>query len=330
MSPANVESMFYLEAEGMPWWGGGTPLKQVATAEEAIAVAELDWLVETVPIFIKNGGGKYKEIDHRRAIVRATDQQDFAIMNERYTPLQNKDAFTFFDQIVGEGKAIYHTAGSLNNGAIIWIQAQLPGEIRVLGDDVTKKFIVLSNSHDGSKAIRAFFTPIRIVCLNTHNIALKNSSNMVSIRHMGDYTAKFQEAAKLMGITNAYYDQMQEVYTRMSEVKVDRNGLLVYTKELWPMPKPPTDRTGTKEEKYELVRALIKEKRIQMVKLHDHGSGSETCKGTVWAAFNSATELLDHYNKNYRSFNNWTKDIWWGKAARKKQQAFELAVELIK
>ena len=328
--PANVESMFYLEMEGTPWHGLGKALPKVATAQEAIEAAEMNWEVETVAVFCKDGGGKYKEIDNHRAIRRVTDDRVYAIMSERYTPLQNKDAFTFFDQIVGEGKAIYHTAGSLNNGAIVWILAQLPGEIRVLNDDVTKKFIVLTNSHDGSKAIRAFFTPVRIVCWNTLNIALKDSSHMASIRHKGDYTAKFQEAAKLMGITNAYYEKVGEIYERMAATKLDRIALMFYTKELWPLPKPPTDRTGTKEEKYELVKSLVKERRVQMVKLADHGAGSEMSKGTVWGAFNSATELLDHYYKNYRSYNNWTKDVWFGKVARQKQRAFELAVELVR
>jgi phage/plasmid-like protein (TIGR03299 family) len=166
--------MMYVGAE--PWHGLGQKLDGPATSVEAIQAAHLDWDVIKVPLFTKQRG-RYRDIPNRFGVVRADksskgDTAVLGIVGASYKPFQNRQAFAWFDGIVGEGKAIYHTAGALGEGERVWILAKLPGEIRVLGDDVVNKFLLLSNSHDGESSIQVKFTPIRVVCNNTLTMAL--------------------------------------------------------------------------------------------------------------------------------------------------------------
>ena len=102
-----------------PWHGLGVELESPATAAEAISAAALDWEVETRPVYqyapdqMVGGRQLYRhvEIPGKNAIVRVDTNEAFAVMGSSYEPLQNRDAFNFFDAVVGQGEAIYHTAG---------------------------------------------------------------------------------------------------------------------------------------------------------------------------------------------------------------------------
>ena len=146
-------SMMYVGKE--PWHGLGTKLSKPATSAEAIKAAHLDWDVTLKPVAAVDGYREYP-IKNRFAIVPCdgwgtTDCPVFGLVGRGYTPLQNREAFAFFDPIAGKDAAIYHTAGALGRGERIWILAKLPGHICVAGDDITEKFLLLSNSHEGKQ-----------------------------------------------------------------------------------------------------------------------------------------------------------------------------------
>src|ERR1700733_3004849 len=178
--PANIQSLMYVKEK--PWHGLGTRLEKAATSTEAIKAAGLDWQVEKQPVFLKNG---INAISRRHAVVRRDNGHPLGIVGERYVPLQNNDAFRFFDAVVGLKEAVYHTAGALGQGEIIWILAKLNGVIRVVGDDITEKYLQLTNRHDGGGSVQILWTPIRVVCQNTLNIALQESQSSLhtSLRH---------------------------------------------------------------------------------------------------------------------------------------------------
>jgi Domain of unknown function (DUF932)/Tetratricopeptide repeat len=179
--PHSVESMMY--AGQVPWHGLGTPVSTEVTAGDAIKHAGLSWHVDLQPVFA--GAGLVQSlVAGVKATVRNTDQRALGVVGDRYMPVQNEDAFAFFDSVVGEGQAIYHTAGSLDGGRRVWVLAKLPGEVRLHQDEVTEKYLLLMNSHDGSTALRMLFTPVRVVCQNTLNLAMRGTSaEGIAIRH---------------------------------------------------------------------------------------------------------------------------------------------------
>ena len=176
---ANVESMFYTGAE--PWHGLGEKLEDAPTISEAIEKSGLDWEVGVKDLVTKDG---MQDVP-AKATYRKTDGAILGVVGPRYVPLQNKDAFEWFQPFVDAGECSLHTGGSLSGGQKVWALAQLnrdPSEI-VKGDEV-QKFILLSNSHDGTTAIRVGYTPIRVVCVNTLAFAHEHKqSNLLRIRH---------------------------------------------------------------------------------------------------------------------------------------------------
>jgi phage/plasmid-like protein (TIGR03299 family) len=130
-----------------PWHKLGTKLENPATAADAIFAAGLDYNVELVPLFTRDG----IQVPRRQGVIRSDTNQVLGTVGPSYSPVQNIGAFRFLDSVVADGGLRYHTAGALGQGQRIWMLAKLPGHIRVKGtDDITDKFLLLHNSHDGT------------------------------------------------------------------------------------------------------------------------------------------------------------------------------------
>ena len=213
------DEMFYTGKT--PWHGLGTKLDGPATAAEAIAAASLDWTVEMMPVYL---GGSV-EIPGKKAVVRGNNGLVMNVMSDRYTPLQNVDAFAFFDAVVGAGEAIYHTAGSLQGGRKVWALAKLPGDIKITGDDMLEKYVLLANSHDGSLAVTMQLTAVRVVCSNTISVALGSGQKFRAL-HTPNVSQKANEAREFLGLTEPYFENLmaginQMVNTKMKEPQVE-------------------------------------------------------------------------------------------------------------
>ena len=178
---ANVETMFSVRE--VPWHGLGTIVEEAPTSKEAIELAGLNWKVESKPVFNE----KNEEIPGFIANTRNTDGKVFGIVSNRYNIVQNEDAFSFTDSLIGEDVR-YETAGSLREGRTVWLLAKMP-ERKILGDKFDP-YICFTNSHDGFGAVKVCMTPIRVVCNNTLNLALSNANRMWSTRHIGDIQTK--------------------------------------------------------------------------------------------------------------------------------------------
>jgi len=311
-------SMFYINE--VPWHGLGTLLDKPATAQEAIQAANLDWKVVKLPLF---AGSKRIPVPDRFAVVRRsgnliqrTDPVLGVVSNE-YTPLQNPQAFQFFDPIVGQNAAIYHTAGALGNGERVWILAKLPGHIRVAGDDITEKYLLLSNSHDGKSSVTIKFTPVRVVCQNTLTLAL-NDGSAWRISHHSDIHQKLKQAHEMMGLINDRFANMEQSFQAMSRVKLDTNRLSEYLAAVYP--------DSTEPDK----QALIQRDRSWSEYFFDQGKGNRMAgvAGSLWAGFNGVTEWIDH-RKTRQNSNQRLNSTWFGEASRIKTRAFTIALDKI-
>lgn len=316
-------SMFYVDE--VPWHGLGTRLDNPATSIEAIKAANLDWHVSKELLYVQQGQS-HVPLQDRYAVMRPPHGCEeeavvLGVVGKEYTPLQNCEAFAFFDHIVGKGAAVYHTAGALGQGERVWILAKLPNTIRVIGDDVTDKYLLLANSHDGSSAVQVKFTPIRVVCNNTLTLALQQGDT-IRIPHTKDVRIMLRRAEETLGIINRRYNDISSVFKAMALHKLDTERVHKYMALVFPAPRDQNDEYGFK-------RAISNRLFAEM--LFDQGAGNrmQGVKGTLWAAFNGVTELIDH-RQTKQTDDKRLNSIWFGDGYLVKARAFRVASEFLK
>lgn len=306
-----------------PWHGLGTLLEQRVTSFEAIKAAHLEWEVELREI---TASGLLEACPNHKATVRTDLNKVLGIVGKRYRPLQNRDAFTFFDNVVGLGEAIYESAGALFGGRRVWILAKLNEDMVIGGVDKIKPYLLLVNSHDGSQAVRMFFTPIRVVCNNTLTASINRRSvgEGVMIRHTESMNGKIEESQEILGIAQKEYERIGAAFNLFYDKQIDADQAKGYFDRVFELNagELPKD----KETEDELMAAY-----------EGHGSAAEaTHKDTVWRAYNVATHRVDHelpFRRNSSKSlqaraENRMKSICFGTGAATKAKAYSAALQL--
>jgi phage/plasmid-like protein (TIGR03299 family) len=293
----------------------GTELTDPATARETIDTAGLNFTVVKMPLRQamkrKRPAGFSSDC---WAAVRTDTGDVLGIVDDSYEPIQNREAFSFFDSLVGTNEATYETAGALGHGERIWILARLPGFIKVHGNDIVGKYLLLSNSHHGSSRVRLKLTPIRVVCNNTLTAALQGAGE-VHIRHASSAAEKMNQAQALLGLSNDLYAQLEAIFNRMAITKISDKQLLDYVKALVPDNEESEDNT-----KPQGIRNTFLE-------LYNSGQGADLARGTLWGAFNCVTEYTDHVMGDNPTTR--LESIWFGRGEQLKRTAFQLAERMM-
>ena len=224
---ANVETMFYTRQK--PWHGLGTMVQEAPTSKDALILAGLDWQVIQKPIITEDG----IPISGFKANLRETDNRVLGVVTDRYRTIQNHDAFAFTDSLLGEG-VTYETAGSLQNGRRVWMLAKLPQRYIIIGDEITP-YLVFMNAHDGTGAIKAAMTPIRVVCMNTLNLALSTAKRSWSTNHVGDIRGKLEDARYTLLYADLYMQELGKAIDKLNRQKLSDRKVYEYIDALFPL-----------------------------------------------------------------------------------------------
>lgn len=317
------------------WHGLGQIVSDYPTSAEAIQHAGLDFEIEKRPLFTydtENHRGETDieipevEVPNFFATVRADNDSVLGVVGNDYQIVQNRDAFSFFDSIVGGGEGIlYETAGALGNGERIFITAKLPDYIRVgSGDDVIEKYLFLTTSHDGSGSITAAFTPIRIVCQNTLSAAMNCKTNTVRIRHTANAKQRLEEAHKVMGMSNLLSTQLEEVFNHWAKVQISDKEV----KRLIQLAMAPNRETlqnlksGKDDELSTLFKNTVDD--VFAYAMMNETQLLETTKGTVFGAYNAVTGYFQNV-RNYKDEEAKLKSLLFGGTGQlRTQTAFDL------
>jgi phage/plasmid-like protein (TIGR03299 family) len=308
-----------------PWHGLGTKLDRPATAARAIEAAKLDWKVVKKPL-VAVGDDATTPVPDRFAVVR----QDrwgkpscpvLGIVGRDYQPLQNREAFEFFDPIAGKGAAIYHTAGALGNGERVWILARLPEDIRIIGDDIAEKYLLLSNSHDGLSSVQIKFTPVRVVCQNTLTMALRQGPT-VRVIHTKDIHERLRNAERMLRLVHGRYDEIEEAFQAMTTIQMNSDRLAQYLRGVFPDPRDGEDETARK-------RMRVHRQWAEYFFVQGKGNQVQGVKGSLWAAYNGIAEYLDHRGA-YQLPDRRLNSAWFGGGYLAKARAFMVAQEQLR
>ncbi len=224
---AAVETMFYTREK--PWHGLGTMVMEAPDSTSALKLAGLDWSVFQKKLITADG----IPVPGYKANVRNTDNRVLGVVTDRYKIVQNHEAFAFTDALLGEG-VLYETAGSLQDGRKTWILAKLPQKYIISGDEITP-YLVFMNSHDGSGAIKAVMTPIRVVCMNTLNLALSTAKRSWSTNHVGDIKGKLEDAQDTLLYADRYMTELGKTIDSLNKIKLSDRKVYEYIDELFPL-----------------------------------------------------------------------------------------------
>ena len=275
------------------WHGLGTVFNEEVGTNEMLKLAHLDkWDVRLEEVGVPEGFSSDKNYFFvtRTNPFNAEQNDVLGVVGERYVPLQNEDLFEFGDNILDAGGR-WETAGSIRGGRVVFGSLALERETILDPSGVSDKvstYLLVNTSHDGSIAIQASITPVRVVCANTLNLALGRGNRGVKqsfkIRHTQTASGKVQAAREALGLANKYMDEFDKmaqamIQTEVSKAKFDEIVALAY-------PMPEKDSKGSMK-KWESKIDLINEIYV--------GDYNNTIAGTAWGTLNALTERLDWY-----------------------------------
>lgn len=287
--PANVETMMYVREK--PWHGLGTCVEKAPTSREALELAGLDWEIEGKPVYDESG----LVIPGYVANTRSTDARVLGIVSNKYSVVQNREAFDFTDALIGEG-VTYETAGSLRGGKQIWLLGKMP-DAKILGE-AFEPYICFTNTHDGSGAVRACMTPIRVVCNNTLNMALSEAKRAWSTPHRGNVQAKLEEARQTLQLAERYLVSLDEEADRLANAKMSDDEIKAALDKLFELPKDATERMKRTAEaaKDEIIVCAFRPDLAQFL-------------NTKWGFVNAVSDYVGH-GEPARRTKNFEENRW--------------------
>lgn len=272
MAHGLYENDWMLSTKQRPWHGIGTVVQDAPTSEDAIRIAKLNWTVEQFPIYA-NG----KEIAGMFANVRSDTNETLGVVRNRYKIVQNNEAFNFVDGIVGndEVECRYETAGSLFNGRRIFLLVKLPNNFLV-GDEV-ENYLFFTNSHDGTSALTAGISNIRVVCNNTLQMAIKGARRTWSCKHTLNIDGRKQQAKEALGFAVKYINNLNDVAEKMAMQKINEEE---FFRKLF---EADAHTNNSKEKILERVHTIYHQK-----------DDLQNFRGTAWGMYNAVADFCSN------------------------------------
>ena len=289
---ANVESMFYTRTK--PWHGLGVQVQEAPESKDALRLAGLDWKVYQREVYTDSG----IRIDGYRANVRNTDNRVLGVVTERYKIVQNEEAFAFTDELLGKGVR-YETAGSLQDGRKVWLLARLPKEYIISGEQISP-YLVFSNSHDGSAAVRVAVTPIRVVCNNTLNLALSTAKRSWAMVHTGNIKGKIHEAQETLLMAETYMNKLGKEFETLKRQKLSDRQIKEYIELLLPLEKTTSLVTAKNVKK---LRDDLRARYYDAPDLQDVGGNN------AYRFINAVSDFATH-NEPLRRTTNYKENLF--------------------
>jgi phage/plasmid-like protein (TIGR03299 family) len=343
---ANVQTMAYYGDE--PWHGLGTEVPKSVTAEEMIRAAGLDWSVDLRPargarkINRKGEFSRYevvrlpREATQKAEVPHETRQSDLAgfaqskanaqesevllgVVSRRYKPLQNVEAFEFFNPIVGDKKAYFETAGALGEGERIWVMARMPETMQIVPGDECLKYLLLSNTHSGDGSVIVKFTSVRVVCNNTLMMAMEDGQKAYRVRHSKQMHFKLEELADFLAITQEVFSKAKECFQMLARVQMKGNRLDQYLEAVFPRSEAQKKK-GESPQRWGFLRQVFDgQPDLQLPGV----------QGTLWAAYNAITRYEDYKQPQQKEQPDQRLErVWFGGGAEIKLRALVEAEEL--
>ena len=349
-----VEKMMFTGKK--PWWYGnsaqgnavGVDLGEGAvTSAEAIAAAGLDWEVAKTPAYYKVADD-YQEADNEKFLIRTSDNSVLGRCTDAYELFQNREAFTFLDNLVTNGDLLYHTAGSLEEGRRVWILAQTPDSWQISrksgANNTHHAFLLVAIGHDGKSSINMMPTDVRAECANTVGFAediAKRENLMFRIPHKGAVLEKLELAATAIDVMRGESDERRRILQEFAQNSMTQDEFMDFALEVFlnldgPKAKIKDDVKFFYENAPKRSKVIMTNKVAKVTDLFHSGYGNEG--NSSYDALQAFTEYFDHFDLNHvrdqvekgKRAAKAVRNSWMGDGAAKKNLAYKKLAKRVK
>lgn len=286
-----ADAMFCVGDRDAAWHKLGQRTATVATWQEAIKLAKLDWPVQLQDMYTRNplSPKDVVKVPDYKAVWRGNGAPAIlGVVGSDYTPIQNRDAFTFVDSLLqAHGGAHYESAGALGRGEKIWVMARVPGaDIRIGStDDISRTYLLVATGHTGNLSYVAKLCTERVVCANTLAVALSQEGAVCRIRHTSQAADRLAAAARIAPSIVADAKALEGKLTLLSRRRMTKDSMLAVLNRLWPENKDTT-RQGRRD--------AVLVKVLELFESNDSDRIPEI-RGTAYNMLNAVTEYTDHF-----------------------------------
>lgn len=287
----------------------GKSCNKSKTAEDAIRATGLDFDVELRPLYVVGGDGAYQQVPERYGIYRSDNGRFLdGLVSERYNPLQNREAFTFMDELVQQGLASYESGGTRSEGQRVWVSVRMEDSYEVVKGDKHQQYMILSNSHDGNSSVCVTLTSVRVFCSNQLRMVFSRSPHTIQIRHTSSMKSALSEAQILLKEAVGHFEKTRDFLKESAKMKLkdtDFNEIMIPVL------------MGKKEVPETLPKQTLE--RLESIRTLYHNGKGQNFSGvsnTAYALINAVTEFDTHHKtvRNAEGFEEEkrSQEIWFG------------------
>lgn len=296
-----VETMAFKNE--VPWHGLGVRVDKATNVAQMMKLAKINWTVDRRPMSLENG----KVVDDFAALVRSSDGSILDVVGSKYQPVQNSEAFEFFNEFVEAGDASMETAGSLRNGRYVWGLANLGDAFKLKGNDTVKGYVLVGCPHEQGKSLVIKLTPVRVVCNNTLTLALRQGGQEFRMVHRAKFDKDMIKKAKeTLGIAREQFDEFHQTAEKLVKIKMTRDDVL---KVLRPVFAP-------KVKDADWDKDALPPRLVVVMQSYEKAPGAQI--GTAWGCLNAVSHYLDHVAS--RTADKRLTVSWFGRGAAMKQK----------
>ena len=305
-----------------PWHGLGCKVDAAVTANEMLRAANLDWQVtKGPPPGIKPGNENGRFMVWRDPVGDEYEKVGLGFVGQRYEPLQNEQAFEFFEPFIARDWAEFHTAGALGNGERVWVLARIKDQITVGRNDLVDQYILLSNSHDGSERVSIRLTPVRVVCQNTLNFAYGRSKVIGYAKHTKNVQTRLDSIARkqLKELIEDAFNQARKLFNAMARHRLGKSEFDSYLDSVLPRSEKHTQ-SGTEPKRWMDIREIHEDTELTPFE----------SRGTLWALYNAIVACEDYRTSSTETSEARLNRVWFGTGMDTKILPMRKAQELLK
>lgn len=302
-----------------PWHGLGNLLPAQQSLDTWLQSAGMDWTIEQSDVMFNVASDALHIRSYRdsKVLFRSDTLEPLSVVSQRYNVVQPHEVLHFYQDLVEIGGFELETAGSLKGGRKLWALARTGQDLKLKGNDLVKSYLLLATSCDGTLCTTAQFTSLRVVCNNTLQMALRNSTGAVKVSHSTTFDPAIVKEE--LGLGLSHWDEFKTQTKALAARPVAPKEALRFFSNLLAQPLDADNQ-------------IIVTRPVQQ--LHDlyqgAGMGSDlaSSQNTAWGLVNAVTEYVDHHRRA-RSQDYRLDSAWFGQGAQLKSQALNQALTLL-